>query len=163
MNGVEEEEKWANLWFIPLALLVFGSGVIVSIVDVRLVRHGVNSLTPVGIVGIVFLFVGLGLNIGSRIILGKNYSPRVRTTPNQKLITKGPYHYIRHPVYLGLLLFSLSVPMIQDSLIGFIIMLLLIPLIIRRIKIEEKVLIAKFGKDYEEYAQKTWKLIPYVY
>jgi len=83
--------------------------------------------------------------------------------PEHKLITSGPYHLIRHPIYLGGILFGLSIPMISDSLYGFVIMLIPIPIVLHRIRIEEKVLVSRFGQEYLEYARKTKKLIPYIY
>jgi len=53
-------------------------------------------------------------------------------------------------------------PPVFSSLYGFILMLELIPLTIYRIKIEEKMLIEKFGDEYREYMKKTKRLIPFV-
>jgi protein-S-isoprenylcysteine O-methyltransferase Ste14 len=53
--------------------------------------------------------------------------------------------------------------MILGSLFGFVIMLVLIPMLLRRIEYEEKVLSARFGQEYEEYASRTKKLIPRIY
>jgi protein-S-isoprenylcysteine O-methyltransferase Ste14 len=75
----------------------------------------------------------------------------------------GPYRFVRHPFYLGEILFYLSIPMIFGSLYGFIAMLVLIPMLLYRIRIEEKILVSKFGREYLEYAHRAKKLIPYIY
>jgi len=53
--------------------------------------------------------------------------------------------------------------MILGSLYGFILMLVPIPMLLYRIRIEEKALVSRFGQEYLDYASKTKKLIPYVY
>jgi protein-S-isoprenylcysteine O-methyltransferase Ste14 len=53
--------------------------------------------------------------------------------------------------------------MIFESLYGFVVMLFIIPLLLNRIRIEEKVMVSRFGQEYLEYALRTKKLIPYVY
>ena len=90
-------------------------------------------------------------------------SEAVRTTPEHKLITSGPYHLVRHPIYLGGILYGLSIPMIANSPYGFVIMLVPIPMLFCRIRFEEKILVSRLGQEYLEYARKTKKLIAYVY
>jgi len=55
------------------------------------------------------------------------------------------------------------IPLFFSSIYGFFLMLGLIPCVIYRIKIEEKMLIKKFGTEYMEYAKRTKKLIPHIY
>jgi len=113
--------------------------------------------------GAVFLLGGLGLYVIARRALGELFSEVVRIIPEHKLVTTGPYRLIRHPIYLGEIFFGLSIPMILGSLYGFIIMLAPIPMLIYRIRIEEKTFVSRFGQEYLDYASKTKKLIPYIY
>jgi len=126
-------------------------------------RHGRYGLTAVGIVGVAFLLAGLGLYAVARRTLGGFFSEAVRITPEHKLITSGPYRLVRHPIYVGGILYGLSIPMIANSLYGFVIMLVPIPVVFYRIRFEEKILVSRFGQEYLEYARKTKKLIPYLY
>jgi protein-S-isoprenylcysteine O-methyltransferase Ste14 len=61
------------------------------------------------------------------------------------------------------MLLFLSIPLIFGSLYGFLIMPAIVPMLLYRIGYEEKVLAANFGQEYEDYARRTWKLIPFVY
>lgn len=126
-------------------------------------QQGNFILTPTVILGIALFFVGLGLYFASRLYLGKFFSERVRIRSDHKLITKGPYRYIRHPIYAGEILYFLSIPLIFSSIYGFVIMLVIIPMLLYRIGYEEKVLSSKFGQEYEAYVQRTRKLIPFIY
>lgn len=73
------------------------------------------------------------------------------------------YSRVRHPAYTGNLLFWFGTPLLFSSLRGFLIMLLLIPCFLYRIKIEESMLAEKFGSEYLEYVKRTKKLLPYIY
>ena len=157
------EQKGVDRWVPILSRLVFFAGVVVSGLDIEILQHGKYSFTVVGITGVAFLLAGLGLYEVARRTLGELFSEAVRIMPEHKLITSGPYHLIQHPIYLAEILFSLSIPMISDSLYGFVIMLIPIPIVLYRIRIEEKVLVSRFGQEYLEYARKTRKLIPYIY
>jgi len=95
--------------------------------------------------------------------LGKYFSAGLRISEYHKLVTQGIYRHVRHPAYLGVLLVWLGVPLLFSSLYGFLAMLLLIPCYLYRIRIEEKMVIEKFGKEYLEYMKRTKKLIPYIY
>ena len=53
--------------------------------------------------------------------------------------------------------------MIFGSVYGVIVMLVLVPMLIHRIGVEERALVSKLGKDYIEYTQRTKKLIPCIY
>jgi len=156
------EEELADKWTTGLNAL-FGAGVIVSALDVAILQHGRYALTLVGVAGVVLFVVGLSIYGVSRRALGRFFSTAVRVLPDHRLITSGPYRLIRHPIYLGGILYSLAIPMIANSLYGFVVMLIMIPVLIYRIRIEEQVLLSKFGSEYTVYAHKTKKLVPYIY
>ncbi len=151
-----------------LLLPVFGRLVViaslaVSAVDIYLLEDKRFIFPNFGLVGYFLLLLGVSLVIIARLTLRKFYSETVQNRKDQQLITCGIYRFIRHPIYLGTLLFAFSAPIIVRSILGFLIMLLLVPMIIRRIRLEEKLLTEKFGQHYMEYARKTKRFIPYVY
>ena len=128
----EVAEEGADSWAPILSGLVFFVGVVVSGLDIEILQHGKYSFTVVGMTGVAFLLAGSGLYEVARRTLGELFSEAVRIMPEHMLITSGPYHLIRHPIYLGGILFGLSIPMISDSLYGFVLML--IPVFLLRIE-----------------------------
>ncbi len=163
-DGPETQAKAVDRWLLPVGgRLVVVAGLAVSAWDAFVLRHETNIYGGVASAGLVLLFLGLGIYIAGRATLGKLYSEKVKIRPGHQLVTRGLYRYVRHPMYLGVILFVLSAPMILTSLYGFIIMLLLVPMLVRRIGIEEKALVSEFGEEYLEYARRTKKLIPYLY
>lgn len=82
---------------------------------------------------------------------------------NQKVVDKGLYGVVRHPMYTSTLILFLSMPLILSSLWSFVIMLLYIPIIVKRIINEESVLSNELD-GYAEYKQKVrYRLIPYLW
>lgn len=90
-------------------------------------------------------------------------SRTIEVQENQKVIDTGLYGVVRHPMYLATTVLFLAMPLVLASPISFLIMLLYIPLIARRIKNEEKVL-EEGLEGYKEYKQKVkYKVIPFVW
>lgn len=146
--------------FAPLTVV---ASLVVSAWDAFVLRHEVEIYGGIGVIGFAMLFIGLGVFAAGRISLGKQFSVKVRVRPDHRLVTSGLYRYVRHPIYLGVILYALSAPVILESLYGFVVMLVLVPLILRRIRVEESALTAKFGLEYVEYVRRTKRLIPLVY
>ncbi len=115
------------------------------------------------IVGLVMFGGGTVLRQVGKRSLGRNYSYGLRTLRDQKLVQRGVYKYVRHPITLAALIYTPAIPLALSSVYGFLVMLLLIPLFLYRIGIEETMLLEKFGCEYHDYMRKTKKLIPFLY
>ena len=90
-------------------------------------------------------------------------SRTIEVQENQKVVDKGLYGIVRHPMYTSTLILFLSMPLILSSPWSFVIMLLYIPIIVKRIINEESVLSNELD-GYAEYKQKVrYRLIPYLW
>ena len=90
-------------------------------------------------------------------------SRTIEVQENQKVIDTGLYGVVRHPMYMATTVLFLVMPLVLASPISFLIMLLYIPLIAKRIKNEEKVLEEGLA-GYKEYKQKVkYKVIPFIW
>ena len=90
-------------------------------------------------------------------------SRTVEVQENQKVIDTGLYGIVRHPMYMTTLLLFLSMPLVLGSVISFVIMLLYIPSIAKRIRNEEQVL-ENGLEGYAEYRKRVrYKVIPFVW
>jgi len=90
-------------------------------------------------------------------------SRTVEVQENQKVIDTGLYGIVRHPMYMATFFLFLSMPLVLGSVFSFIILLLYIPIIRKRIKNEEKVLEQGLN-GYLEYEKKVkYKIIPYIW
>ncbi len=109
------------------------------------------------------LLIGFSMCRVAKRTLGKYYSYGLKTLGKQELVKHGIYKHVRHPIYLAMLLYNSGIPLLFSSLYGFLLMQVFIPLVLYRIKIEEDILIKKFGDEYHEYMKRTKKLIHFIY
>ena len=90
-------------------------------------------------------------------------SRTIEVQENQKVIDTGLYGIVRHPMYMATMILFLTMPLVLGSLYSFIIMLVYIPIIAKRIRNEEKVLEESLP-GYKEYKQKVkYKVIPFIW
>ncbi len=166
-------KKDLTLFAIP-ALVVFVLGLIASgrdgydglvgtLWEIVLSPERRNQLSTWNIAGLSLFIAGLSIAILAAYTLQRFYSSTLVTRENHQLITHGPYRLVRHPIYFGVLIAILGVPVYAPSLFGFLILLLLIPIFLFRIKMEEEMLTEFFGDEYRAYRTTTKKLIPFLF
>lgn len=80
-----------------------------------------------------------------------------------KLMTGGPYRFVRHPRYVSIILSKVAAPLMLGSLLAWIALPLWLVLVFRRIRLEEAHLRSIFGADYGSYASRTARLFPGIY
>jgi protein-S-isoprenylcysteine O-methyltransferase Ste14 len=114
----------------------------------------------VRLTGIGLGILSLGLIYRIFISIGNNISPTSATRIDHKLITTGPYKWVRHPLYtIGSLVF-LSFGLTADN--WFIILLSVMAFVVMAFRIprEEQNLNEKFGADYKKYMKRTGRFLP---
>ncbi len=116
--------------------------------------------------GLFFLLVeisGIALAIWAIIIM-KSSKLKISPPPHQDstLVRKGPYKFIRHPMYLSILIVFTSILISRFSYIGLAIFVSLTLNLLLKLNFEESLLSRHFH-DYDSYKTRTWKLIPYIY
>ncbi|MCA9925033.1 MAG: isoprenylcysteine carboxylmethyltransferase family protein [Anaerolineales bacterium] len=115
------------------------------------------------IIGLALFIIGLTIMIVGQATLWKNYSGFLIIRKGHQLITHGIYRFTRNPIYLGAIMVFTGLPVYAASLYGFLTMLLIIPIILNRIRLEENLLAEEFQDAYQKYKQRTKKLIPFIY
>ncbi len=115
------------------------------------------------IVGLGMILLGGVIRLVAIATLKSNFSGALRIREGHTLVKTGIYKWVRHPAYLGAIVLFLGIPVMLSSLLGFLVMLLLVPYLLHRTKLEEKMLIERFGAEYEDYIKHSKRLIPFVY
>ena len=96
--------------------------------------------------------------------LGKQFSWLVTVQEEHELVTDGPFRYMRHPRYSGIIQWVFGVALIFLSIAGLVLAVLMSALMLLRIPKEERMLHHEFGKEWVDYCKKTTKkVIPFVY
>ena len=115
------------------------------------------------VVGLALFVVGLTIMIVGQATLWRNYSGTLVIRKDHQLITHGIYRFTRNPIYLGAIMVFTGLPVYAASLYGFLAALVLIPIYLNRIRLEEQLLAKEFQSAYQEYKETTKKLIPFIY
>ena len=138
-----------------------------SFVIVQFVCIGAIAITGPVLASSPFLLLTeiLGINMGLWAIwtmrIG-NFNITPDAKPSARLVTHGPYHYIRHPMYLALLLTTLALVIDQFSILRLTIWLALLANLLLKLIYEEK-LLTRQDSDYSRYAERTKRLVPFIF
>ena len=97
--------------------------------------------------------------------LGKNWvhaldPSKFLRRERETLVTNGPYHYVRNPIYLGSFVFVIAMALVAANWLLLLPALVLVTIIYGQIPNEERMLIDMFGDEYREYMRRTPRLIP---
>lgn len=114
------------------------------------------------VMGFILFLAGIAFRLWAVKTLGKTYSHMVREVDAHEIIDSGPYRYIRHPAYAGMIFANLGIVIFFFNVVTLLLFLLvLLPAIILRIRIEEKTLF-KIA-TYISYAKDRSRLIPSIW
>lgn len=119
----------------------------------------------IGIIGIIGTVFGQGLRTAAMYHAGKSFTHVVATyqAPEHTLVTTGIYRYFRHPSYFGWGLWAISIQLVLGNpLSAGVSAYMAYRFFSDRIPFEEQALIKFFGKEYEEYRQRTPTWIPFI-
>jgi protein-S-isoprenylcysteine O-methyltransferase Ste14 len=124
---------------------------------------GVEEYPALRWIGVVSSALGYILVFWSGLALGRQYSAEVTIQKDHRLITSGPYRWIRHPRYLGVLLLAAGISLAFRSWIGLAALAPLLAVLLLRIHDEEALLGREFGGEWQAYQKTSWLLIPGVF
>lgn len=114
--------------------------------------------------GVLVLATGALFRIVAVTTLARHFSYELRIERGHELVQRGIYGVLRHPSYLGIILIAVGAPLIVQSVLGALVGLVVMTgLVVWRIRTEEAMLREAFGDDFDAYAERSWKLVPYVY
>jgi protein-S-isoprenylcysteine O-methyltransferase Ste14 len=115
-------------------------------------------------------YTGLAIALGGFLLmaraetaLGRNFSIHVAVRHGHELVTAGPYRYIRHPRYLGILLTDAGIILLFRSFLALVPLALLAAVILWRIHDEDVLLREEFGAEWDAYRARSWRLLPWMW
>ncbi|GAB2441846.1 phosphatidylethanolamine N-methyltransferase family protein [Nocardia tengchongensis] len=116
------------------------------------------------VVGIALMWLGLAVRGWAITVLGKHFRTTVEVDVDQPVISHGPYRWVRHPSYTGVLLITVGFGLASGNYLGLL-LTSVVPVyaFLRRIRLEERTLVETLGAPYENYRLTTRKLVPGVW
>jgi protein-S-isoprenylcysteine O-methyltransferase Ste14 len=147
---------WLNIVLIMVAVIIAG------ILSGKL--HGAPwqfGSTGLSAAGLLVMWAGLAFRIWAIVVLGQSFRTTVEVDADQKVVDSGPYRWVRHPSYTGILLITTGLGLAYGNWPALAILLVLpVGVLVHRIFVEEDLLTKVMGPAYTDYAARTKRLVP---
>ena len=157
-----ERTAWRRGWWIwfPVAAFMF----VVRRAILFSVSAALWQVTPLlGIVADAMTVIGLLITLWARQSLGTNWSSSVVFKERHELIEGGPYRFVRHPIYSGVLLMLFGTMLVWGRLVGVIALVVIIVGLSIKAYLEERLLMRHFPEAYARYRRRVRAaVIPFV-
>jgi protein-S-isoprenylcysteine O-methyltransferase Ste14 len=140
-------------------LLLFGAGLSMGPLDRRLLPVGIAGAWA----GAAITLLGLSLAIAARFFLGTNWSSSVTVKQDHELVQSGPYRFVRHPIYSGLLLAMLGTALAFNRWRDILGVFFATAAFKMKSLGEESFMKEQFGQRYQNYMQRVKALIPFIW
>jgi protein-S-isoprenylcysteine O-methyltransferase Ste14 len=162
-GGTADDRGSRTLNFVVIIGAAVVSQVVASLLRgstaVRLPAWQVSSWHVV--TALVVILAGLVVRVWAILMLGQSFRTTVEVDADQSVVDRGPYRWIRHPSYTGILLILIGMGIDLNNWISLAIVVLLpLAALLYRIGIEEKALCMTLGEPYLDYQQRTKRLVP---
>jgi len=145
------------LLVIAYFLLVYGRRLPFPL-NLRIVPH----VEPTAWAAAVLCFIGLAFALWARLALGRNWSGVVTLKEGHELVERGPYRFVRHPIYTGILTMFSATALALGQLGGFAGILLIFASFWVKLCDEEKLMLQQFPERYAAYRRHAKRIIPFV-
>jgi len=134
---------------------------VASAFSTRLEAPGLAGM--IKLVGGVLFVLGSSLFVWSLLHLREGFLGNVEPE-TEHLATRGPYRFMRHPLYLGMITTTVGLTIGIRSAWGTLaVFVLFVPATVYRARLEERALMARFGEEWNEYARRTSFMFPPVW
>jgi protein-S-isoprenylcysteine O-methyltransferase Ste14 len=160
---------WRTAWGVRLAVVIVAlllllssrghaaPGLLTSINRALAIHAGIAGQW----LGAGLCLAGLGFAIWARMYLGRNWGMPMSLRQGHELVTSGPYAYVRHPIYSGIMLAMIG-SVLARGLAWLLLLLLCLVYFLFSARTEEKMMRAQFPDAYPAYRRRTKMLIPFV-
>ena len=124
--------------------------------------HGLNTDPWRAGIGLVLFALGLGFAIWARIHIGRNWGSPMTQKDEPELVSSGPYHLVRHPIYSGILVAVVGTA-VALSWLGLTAVVLAGAYFVYSATVEERYLTEQFPDNYPAYKRSTKMLVPFIF
>jgi protein-S-isoprenylcysteine O-methyltransferase Ste14 len=122
-----------------------------------------NSNLKTLLIADVFAIVGVIVAVWARFTLGSNWSGSVQIKKDHQLITTGPYRFVRHPIYSGVLSLALAQVLSIANVASVMALIILTISFYIKLKLEEEYMLSQFPNEYPAYMKRTRRIIPLLF
>ena len=166
-TGTKQDKSTLGMIWVVIAVSI-AAGIFVA--RSRILAAGVVGLFDfppskwILVLAILFFVAGLALRWWSIVTLGRFFTVDVVVEKDHELVERGPFRWVRHPSYTGVLLAFLGWSMTLWNWVAMAVVLVPISIaFVRRMNVEEEALRGALGERYREYMNRTKRLVPFIY
>jgi len=123
----------------------------------------INRADVLRFLGLFLFLAGFVIMNGAQVSLGKQFSVQVTIQDGHRLKTDGLFRHIRHPRYLGIILFNFGFSLVFRSYLALLLSTTLMAVLVWRIHDEEALLRHEFGGEWDAFVKRSWRLLPFVW
>lgn len=116
----------------------------------------------VAVAGDAVTGIGLAIAVWARIHLGANWSGRIELKEGHRVVRTGPYGWVRHPIYSGIVIAIAGGALVAGEATALLTPVVMLAAYLRKVRMEEAVLLRTFGDEYEAYRRDVRALVPFV-
>jgi len=124
--------------------------------------HGLNTDPFRAGLGLLLFALGLGFSIWARVHIGRNWGTPMSRKEDPELVTSGPYHLVRHPIYSGILVAGIGTS-VALSWLWLIAVALAGVYFVYSATVEERNMATQFPQTYPAYKRSTKMFLPFVF
>ncbi len=159
-----KRDQRSDKFSIVVILIMSSLSVVASVMEWAYSNDAKQDSVLATIMGLVLLAAGIGIRVWAIRTLGKHFTATVTLTDGHTLVRSGPYQWVRHPSYLGAFMAIAGCPLFLNAYWAVLVAVIAMSIAYYlRIGVEEKMLSAYFGEQYNDYSQKTKRIIPFIW
>lgn len=160
-TGAQQRDRGSYPVIVGSLLMGFAGGALLaSALPSAAFGHGQPALV---VAVLVVLTLGVALRFYAVLVLGRFFTVMVMVGSDQRVVDTGPYRFIRHPSYTGMLLAITGILLSWGNWAALLGLLPILAGLAFRIRVEERALTEQLGDAYRAYAQRTRRLVPFIY
>src|SRR6188472_78799 len=122
----------------------------------------IPHVAPTAWAAAILCVIGLAFALWARVTLGRNWSGIVTLKEGHELVERGPYRFVRHPIYTGILSMFFATALALGHLAGFAATLLMFASFWIKLRDEETLMLQQFPDRYAAYRQRAKRIIPFM-
>jgi protein-S-isoprenylcysteine O-methyltransferase Ste14 len=153
----------SRMWQMGLVLLgmwlLFGWASGIAWLD----RPAFPVTTAIAMAGVAITLAGVTFAIWARVMLGRNWSGVITVKEGHTLVRSGPYRFVRHPIYTGMLTAVAGTALTHGSVRGVVALPFVAFGFWLKTRTEEGFMVQEFGEDYRRYMHEVRALVPFVF
>jgi protein-S-isoprenylcysteine O-methyltransferase Ste14 len=157
-EGSREDRASFVLLYVAVATGVMGPFVLAATVRGAAIAF---ARWPIFALGVALMASGLVIRAWALVLLGRFFTNDVRVHPGQSVVDTGPYRWVRHPSYSGLILILIGLGLALGNWAGLAIAVVLpTAALVNRVRVEERALLDGLGEPYRRFAASRARVLP---